>query len=358
MASRARLSSAFARVLLVVKTPRAGAEARGRIGGDGASEAVARARWMTHARSCAAVREVLRGRGIEHASVAREALTSAHVDAVDLVIALGGDGTTLAAARAVGATSDAAILGVNTDPATKEDLARMYLTATRVDERRSTGHLCAANRFDAVEVVEAALDGRARPTRLARIRTKVNGETLEYALNDVLIAHSSPAAVSRYSVRLPSETWRRDGREGARGGADEPRFFHVRSSGIRTCTASGSTAAMYSAGGEIMPLSSTKMQYMDREPIYYDHAPTPSAGHGYYERDETLRLRWNSLVGTVYIDGDHVKHDISLGDDIEMSTDAPEVNLFVSEWFEQARARKGRALDRAFRKRDNWGSGV
>ena len=68
-------------------------------------------------------------------------------------------------------------------------------------------------------VVEAALDGRARPTRLARIRTKVNGETLEYALNDVLIAHSSPAAVSRYSVRLPSETWRRDGREGARGGA-------------------------------------------------------------------------------------------------------------------------------------------
>ena len=87
-----------------------------------------------------------------------------------------------------------------------------------------------------------------------------------------------------------------------------------------------------------MPLDSTRMQYMDREPIYYDHAPVPSAGRGYYERSEAMSLRWNSRAGTIYIDGDHVKHDIALGDDIEMSTDAPEVSLFVSEWFKQARA--------------------
>ena len=338
--SRARalarpLASAYARALVVVKTTPV-AEFTSLVGAgdfyDSRTYAVARHRHETHRTSCDGVRALLRRYGVEYRCVERQSLSEGSIGDADLVIALGGDGTTLACARATRGRDGTPppILGINTDPATRDELRAMYLTGARVDERRSTGHLCAANRFDAEATLEAALEGRLRPTRLARIKTTLNGRELEYALNDVLIAHPSPASVSRYSVRLP---------RGANEREDAPpKFFHVRSSGLRTCTATGSTAAMYSAGGDIMPLDSTQMQYMDREPIYYDHAPTPSAGRGYYERGDAMSLRWNSRKGAIYIDGDHVKHDVALGDDIEMSTDAPEVNLFVSEWFKQARA--------------------
>jgi NAD+ kinase len=54
------------------------------------------------------------------------------------------------------------------------------------------------------------------------------------------------------------------------------------------------------------------MQFMDREPIYHDHIPPPSSGHGFYEPDEMMTLRWNSRVGTVYQDGAHVTHDVHM----------------------------------------------
>ena len=30
---------------------------------------------------------------------------------------------------------------------------------------------------------------------------------------------------------------------------------------------------------------------MDREPIYFDHAPPPSSGHGFYSQHETMTFR-------------------------------------------------------------------
>ena len=39
---------------------------------------------------------------------------------------------------------------------------------------------------------------------------------------------------------------------------------------------------------------------MDREPIYHDHMPPPSSGHGFYEAEETMTLRWNSRVGRIF----------------------------------------------------------
>jgi len=48
------------------------------------------------------------------------------------------------------------------------------------------------------------------------------------------------------------------------------------------------------------------MQFMDREPIYHDHIPPPSSGHGFYKPKEMMTLRWNSRLGTVYQDGAHM----------------------------------------------------
>ena len=159
-------------------------------------------RHETHKSGVKAVKRMLEQRGVAYACVERHALTEESVRGHDLIVALGGDGTTLISAHHV-RDANTPILGINTDPATKDELTNMYLTNACVDERRSTGHLCAANRFDAETVLDGALRGTLRPTRLARIRTVLNGKVLEPALNDVLIAHPSPAAVSRYSVRLP-----------------------------------------------------------------------------------------------------------------------------------------------------------
>jgi NAD+ kinase len=54
------------------------------------------------------------------------------------------------------------------------------------------------------------------------------------------------------------------------------------------------------------------MQFMDREPIYHDHIPPPSSGHGFYEPGEKMVLRWNSRVGTIFLDGAHVTHDVKM----------------------------------------------
>ena len=61
-----------------------------------------------------------------------------------------------------------------------------------------------------------------------------------------------------------------------------------------------------------MHYTSRRMQFMDREPIYHDHIPPPSSGHGFYDADEKMTLRWNSRVGTVYLDGAHVTHEAGI----------------------------------------------
>jgi NAD+ kinase len=75
----------------------------------------------------------------------------------------------------------------------------------------------------------------------------VAGEKLAPALNDVLIAHPSPGAVSRYSVHVgggcvkPSADPQTEGAAEGGAGSAPPLWFHVRSSGLRACTSSGST---------------------------------------------------------------------------------------------------------------------
>ena len=74
-----------------------------------------------------------------------------------------------------------------------------------------------------------------------------------------------------------------------------------------------------------MHYSSRELQFMDREPIYFDHAPPPSSGHGFYAHDETMTFRWNSRAGTVFLDGAHVTHDVQMGDRVSISADAPQL---------------------------------
>lgn len=146
-----------------------------------------------------------------------------------LVVTVGGDGTLLAASHHVGQVP---ILGVNSSPSS------------------SVGFFCAADRKNVRRMLEAALEGTLRSVRLTRMRVTVNGRVVsKRVLNEALFCHDTPAAASRYVLCY--------------GRKKEVQV----SSGFWVGTAAGSTGALHSAGGEVLPLESEELQLIVREPF-------------------------------------------------------------------------------------------
>ena len=170
----------------------------------------------THMFQVERITRLLQERGASVTSVMRDEVTPAHVADADLVLALGGDGTTLIASHIM--RGDVPLIGINTDRATSVDLATLYRSSEPLDMRRSTGHLCACTSADVEPVLDDVLTGALEPTTLARLRVTVAGAELAPALNDVLVAHPSPGAVSRYSVHVGG---------GDPGGVDRGAHAHV-----------------------------------------------------------------------------------------------------------------------------------
>jgi NAD+ kinase len=223
------------------------------------------------------VRALLKKKKMVVRAVSRGEVPSAR--GFDLVLSVGGDGTFLEAARRTGGEP---ILGVNSDPA------------------HSVGRFCTADRRSFPELLERVLVGRARIRRLARLAMKLNGRPLGApVLNDVLVCHMNPAAMSHYVISV------RGRREQHRG------------SGIWIATAAGSTGASHSAGGRPLPLESNRFLYWPRE-LYRGHrlayrlkgGVLPSAGH--------LTLRSLMPEGMIYPDGAHARHAFGYGDILEV----------------------------------------
>ena len=136
---------------------------------------------------------------------------------VDLVVVLGGDGTLLSMARAVG-DLDVPILGVNFG-------GLGFLTATTLDEM-----------FPAIE---AALAGRMAVDERMMLTARIvrHGESLgEYdALNDVVIMKSAMSRIVNLSVSVEKQY-----------------ATAYRADGLIISTPTGSTAYCLSAGGPIL----------------------------------------------------------------------------------------------------------
>src|SRR5262245_8391756 len=222
----------------------------------------------------AALREVVRAirrEGAEPKVVYRGNLAASHE--FDLIVTVGGDGTFFMAAHRTRGTP---ILGVNSVPGS------------------SLGLFSAAVRSTFSAKLRAALAGRLPSLRLNRMTLSINDlERPDLALNDVLIAHPSPAALSRFSFSVD-------------GGPPEIQ----RSSGIWISTAAGSTAAIRAAGGRRMPIASRRLQYMVREP--YDWPARPRRRHGFARRTLDLRVLMNHA--SLWIDGIRTRIDLDLGD--------------------------------------------
>lgn len=203
----------------------------------------------------------------------------------ELVIAVGGDGTLLAASHNV---DDVPILGVNSAPS------------------YSIGFFCAATRKDFRLLLQKALAGKLRKVTLSRMAVALNGRMRsKRVLNDTLYCHDSPAATSRYILRVGKRT------------------EEQRSSGIWIGPPAGSTAAQRSAGGRILPLASRQLQVVVREP-YTPRGKKTALAHTVVKASERVTIKSKMDDSSLFLDGPQRKIAVRLGDEIEFSlSDTP-----------------------------------
>jgi NAD+ kinase len=198
-------------------------------------------------------------------------------DAFELIVTLGGDGTLLWASHLVGRQP---MLAINTAP------------------RDSVGYFCAGTKDNLEEIIVGALAHALPSTELTRVQISLDGEVVSSrVLNDVLFCHECPAATTRYLIRQR-----------------EIEEDH-KSSGIWIGPAAGSTAAQRSAGGSILPPTSTQIQFVVREP--YMHGGTRyQLVKGLVEADEQLTLISKTHGGRLYVDGPHLRRKVALGSEL------------------------------------------
>ncbi len=230
------------------------------------------------------VTSTLKDLRINHTTLCRSDMKKSDLDN-RFVIAVGGDGTLLDCSHYC---DDSPILGINSDP------------------RSSIGALCAANADNFGKVLAEIWDGTLLPTRLARLRVKINDvPILPLATNDVLFCHQNPASLSRFTMDLNGH-----------------REAH-RSSGMWIATAAGSTGGAYSSGGTPLALGHDGGLFRMREPYWADVAH-PQLLEGKLLPNDKLRITCNMTDGEIFIDGPHERHDIAWGDTIEIAvSDSP-----------------------------------
>lgn len=203
---------------------------------------------------------------------------------LDLVITVGGDGTLLSASHHV---DDVPVLAINSAPS------------------HSVGFFCGAKRGEALKAIASAMRGTLRRTVLTRMQVSVNGQIrAARVLNDALFCHASPAATSRYTIRL--------------GDVEEQQ----KSSGFWVGPAAGSTAAQRSAGGRVLPLTSKQLQLVVREP-YTPHSESYKLHHALIPPGDKLIVRSKIHDARIFFDGPENQVDLGFGDLIEF-TQAPQ----------------------------------
>ena len=213
----------------------------------------------------------------------------------DLIVTVGGDGTLLVASHGIG--HGIPLLGVNSAP------------------NHSVGFFCAAKKGTVREALVAALDGKLDRVELTRMRVELNGRVVhERVLNEALFCHASPAATSRYILRLVRRGSTPASEQEANDTFEEE---EQKSSGVWVGPAAGSTAAQRSAGGRVLPLASRNLQYVVREP-YLPREEEMRLTLGQVREGEALVLKSQMRDGRVFLDGDRIVHDVTIGDVVTM----------------------------------------
>lgn len=230
-----------------------------------------------HERSCRIVESALRDAGCQVRVV--HGLRRRDVRSADLIVTIGGDGTFLRASHCVESAADHSsvpMLGVNSAP------------------RSSVGFFCAATADGFAAVLAVILAGACRSRPLWRMRVHLNGKAIaDAALNDVLVAHRVPAETTRYTLHVGERSQRQ------------------KSSGLWVATAAGSTGAIRSAGGDVMPLDDRRVQFRVRElfPLSIGEQVPLVGGIS-----DQIQIVSDTVDGMLYLDGAHRRVRFGMGD--------------------------------------------
>ena len=247
---------------------------------------------LAHYATLRIVEDVLRRSDIKYHKHARG--KGVDYKSFDLVITVGGDGTILEAARALNHRQ--VILGVNSD--------RSW----------SVGQFCCCDAHTFESVLKKFFAGTAKICRLYKLKLQLKeGKKIKHieCLNDVLICHANPGAMSRYELSVGKIT------------------EDHRSSGIWFSTAAGSTSAMLSAGGKVMPLCSTDIQYKPRE-LYHSRTVKYRLTGGLVKRPQTAKLVSTMAHGYIFVDGANVKFPFTYGSQARISSSENFIQLIPS----------------------------
>ncbi len=224
------------------------------------------------------VEHVLEKHGLFFHTIPRGKLKK--IEGFDLIVSVGGDGTFLDSSHYL--RENPLMVGINSNPKT------------------SHGAYCHTDASGFENLLERILAFKAPLVLLNRIRCKLGKKTLPIlALNDVLLANPIPAGTTRYLVQI--------------GKIREEQ----KSSGIWISTASGSTAAIHSAGGKIMPLESKKLQYLVREP-FLQGGKHYRIQKGFLSSRQKIVFIPQMSRGYLFVDGYHVCYPIQCGERVEI----------------------------------------
>jgi NAD+ kinase len=229
-----------------------------------------------HVASVKAVRAALRERGIE--AVARRTIPRKPVKGFDLIVPVGGDGMVLGVSHAV--RNETPVFGVNSEPS----FSVGYLTG------------CTAVGFG--EMLDRLADDAIEPLEVQRLRVRIGRRVIpEPVLNDVLFCADNPALMCRYRLIWP------DGKE------------LQRSSGVWISTPAGSTSALASAGGPILPLSAKQLAFVVREP-YSPPGAAVRFKSAVLVKEERLGIECRMDDASVFLDGSHRRHRVPFGETV------------------------------------------
>lgn len=213
-------------------------------------------------------------------------ISKKHLDKVDLVISIGGDGTFLSAAHFLDTTP---ILGVNSDT------------------KRSEGALTTIENSQLNKKIRQILKNKTRIKEYTRERVTIYQKNkvveTENALNEVFFGNINPHHTTNYEIKYKNKA------------------ENQRSSGIVIATGTGSTAWYHTAGG--FPFSREKKQLKFRIRELYKrkiHRPTIKKGKIRLGQKLTIVSKMNHAI--IAIDSIRT-YAISKNDKIEISIGKP-----------------------------------
>ena len=234
-----------------------------------------------HNKTLDGVRKTLRQFGLNATLVLRyQVHRLGNVDGkFGLVVSVGGDGTLLDSSHHVGKTP---ILGVNSDPL------------------RSVARFSGCDLASFPRTLQNYLAGKLRPALVPRLEFSINGKKNRWlVMNDLLVCTLSPAGTSRYILKVGTQ------------------MEEQMSSGIWISTAAGSSAAIYSAGGRILPAKSRKFQFAVREAYQKKFGPRRLL-RGILGPGQSLEVASYMKEGRVFIDGANLEIPFRLGDRLKV----------------------------------------